>query len=125
MFCPKCGDEYQGGFNHCADCDADLVEKVPATLAELKAEFGRRQRTLVVAPFLLLAIGTGLCVCLSYIGAGKAILVGVVGVTAILTRLFVYRKWRCPGCARPLEVEPDGNPRHWVTSCPHCGARLV
>ena len=26
MICPKCGDEYQAGFRHCADCDVDLVE---------------------------------------------------------------------------------------------------
>jgi hypothetical protein len=125
VFCPKCGDEYQPGFNHCVDCDADLVEKVPATLAGLKAEFGRRQRTLVVAPFLLLAIGAAVCVFLSYIGAGKATLVGAVSAMAILARLFMYRQWRCPACDRPLDVEWNGNPKHWLTSCGHCGARLV
>lgn len=29
MFCPKCGDEYQQGFTRCADCEVDLVEKLP------------------------------------------------------------------------------------------------
>ncbi len=27
-FCPKCGVEYRPGFNRCADCDVDLVERL-------------------------------------------------------------------------------------------------
>ena len=34
MFCPKCGDEYRPGFTRCADCDVDLVEKLPPTLED-------------------------------------------------------------------------------------------
>jgi Putative prokaryotic signal transducing protein len=26
MICPRCGDEYQPGFQRCADCDVDLIE---------------------------------------------------------------------------------------------------
>jgi putative signal transducing protein len=29
VFCPKCGDEYRPGFTRCADCDVDLVDKLP------------------------------------------------------------------------------------------------
>ena len=29
MFCPKCKTEYREGFSKCADCDIDLVEKLP------------------------------------------------------------------------------------------------
>lgn len=29
MICPKCGDEYQPGFQRCSDCDVDLVEALP------------------------------------------------------------------------------------------------
>ena len=29
MFCPVCGDEYQPGFDRCADCDSALVEELP------------------------------------------------------------------------------------------------
>ncbi len=28
MFCPVCCDEFQAGFTRCAQCDADLVEKL-------------------------------------------------------------------------------------------------
>jgi hypothetical protein len=31
MFCPVCKSEYRLGFTHCADCDADLVEHLPAS----------------------------------------------------------------------------------------------
>ncbi len=29
MFCPKCGAEYRPGFDHCTDCDTDLVRDPP------------------------------------------------------------------------------------------------
>ncbi len=29
MICPKCGDEYQAGFQRCSDCDVDLIEVPP------------------------------------------------------------------------------------------------
>lgn len=29
MFCPKCGAEYREGYTRCADCETDLVEKLP------------------------------------------------------------------------------------------------
>jgi hypothetical protein len=29
VFCPACGDEYQPGFDRCADCDTALVEQLP------------------------------------------------------------------------------------------------
>jgi hypothetical protein len=28
-FCPKCRYEYRPGFTRCADCDVDLVDKLP------------------------------------------------------------------------------------------------
>jgi hypothetical protein len=31
MYCPECGGEYREGFTHCADCDVDLVETLPAS----------------------------------------------------------------------------------------------
>jgi hypothetical protein len=30
MFCPNCKAEYREGFTHCADCDAELVNELPA-----------------------------------------------------------------------------------------------
>jgi hypothetical protein len=30
LICPSCGSEYREGFTHCASCDVDLVEPVPA-----------------------------------------------------------------------------------------------
>ena len=27
MFCPQCGAEFREGFDHCSDCDVDLVRK--------------------------------------------------------------------------------------------------
>ena len=42
MFCPECKSEFRPGFNHCPDCDVDLVAELPpdpphdtADLAEL------------------------------------------------------------------------------------------
>jgi hypothetical protein len=32
MYCPECSGEYREGFTHCADCDVDLVESLPASL---------------------------------------------------------------------------------------------
>ena len=29
MICPNCGDEYQSGISRCADCDVQLVERLP------------------------------------------------------------------------------------------------
>ncbi|HEY0511770.1 MAG TPA: DUF2007 domain-containing protein [Thermoanaerobaculia bacterium] len=31
MYCPECSGEYREGFTHCADCDVDLVETLPAS----------------------------------------------------------------------------------------------
>ena len=31
MFCPQCKSEFRTGFTHCADCDVDLVERLPET----------------------------------------------------------------------------------------------
>ena len=36
MFCPSCRAEYREGYFRCADCDVDLVEKLP----ELKDKQG-------------------------------------------------------------------------------------
>ena len=36
MFCPACRAEYREGYFRCADCDVDLVEKLP----ELKDKQG-------------------------------------------------------------------------------------
>jgi hypothetical protein len=30
MYCPQCHTEYEPGFTRCADCDAELVEVMPA-----------------------------------------------------------------------------------------------
>ena len=39
MFCPDCRAEYRPGFTHCVDCDADLVELLPAQrVAEAEPE---------------------------------------------------------------------------------------
>ena len=32
MFCPKCGAEYQEGFNQCTDCNVALVDEKPPEL---------------------------------------------------------------------------------------------
>lgn len=29
MFCPKCKSKYEKGFNTCADCGIELIEKLP------------------------------------------------------------------------------------------------
>lgn len=29
MFCPRCRSEYREGFDHCADCDTELVMALP------------------------------------------------------------------------------------------------
>jgi hypothetical protein len=41
MFCPECKSEYRPAFNHCSDCDVDLVAELPnpeddASLSKLK-----------------------------------------------------------------------------------------
>jgi hypothetical protein len=42
VFCPECKFEYRPGFNHCSDCDVDLVAELPkpqddASLSKLKS----------------------------------------------------------------------------------------
>ena len=38
MYCPECSGEYREGFTHCADCDVDLVESLPASPEGTSAE---------------------------------------------------------------------------------------
>ena len=38
MFCPVCKSEYREGFTRCADCEADLVDKLPDEPVEVQAE---------------------------------------------------------------------------------------
>lgn len=37
-FCPQCLSEYREGFSHCADCDVDLIAKLPAAPPEASPE---------------------------------------------------------------------------------------
>jgi hypothetical protein len=38
MFCPNCNAEYREGFNHCVDCDVDLVEASPGALVSTRSD---------------------------------------------------------------------------------------
>jgi hypothetical protein len=38
LFCPKCGDEFQGGYTHCKNCNVDLVVELPMGAEVKKSE---------------------------------------------------------------------------------------
>ena len=38
MFCPECKAEYRDGFTRCADCDVDLLERLPESEPELSED---------------------------------------------------------------------------------------
>lgn len=45
MFCPHCHAEYVPGFTRCAECDAELVEVLPAAKPARRTKPARREPT--------------------------------------------------------------------------------
>ncbi len=94
------------------DIDTLPIKRGPAELADIKAEFRKRQwrRLLVLVPMVLLVVvGIG--------GAAPWVLYPVAAIS-IVASVFALFNWRCPACENLFGKQ---NVRG---KCPHCGVEL-
>ena len=106
----------------------DAGREAAAVLA--RARRRRRLQRAIGWGFMVVVVVIGLrCLVLSFAGPAVgvgALAWGALGLLVALVAAFALTQmvWRCPACAKPLDIQGPLLPR-FLLICPWCGARLA